>query len=106
VRYDEEIDFDWESLRPAPEVPRDNFSVRWTRTVAFSSGTYRFTVESDDGVRVWIDGGLVIDEWHDTVGETYSVQRSMSEGAHTMRIEYYEHLGLAHIDFEWERVGS
>ncbi|MEA3407871.1 MAG: PA14 domain-containing protein [Chloroflexota bacterium] len=106
VRQDERIDFDWGSTRPAPELPRDNFSVRWTRTVSFSPGTYRFSVESDDGVRVWIDGELAIDQWHDTVGETYAVEMSLSQGDHPLRVEYYEHLGLAYIDFGWERISD
>lgn len=106
VRYDEEIDFDWGSLRPAPELPRDNFSVRWTRTADFPSGTYRFTVESDDGVRVWIDGGLVIDQWHDAAGKTYTVQTFLSSGTHSVRVEYYEHWGLAYIDFDYERISE
>ena len=62
-RIDAEISFNWGYSSPAPGVPPDNFSVRWTRTLGLPGGTYRVTARSDDGVRVYIDSVLVIDDW-------------------------------------------
>ncbi|MEZ4638095.1 MAG: PA14 domain-containing protein [Caldilineaceae bacterium] len=52
-------------VRPVPGlVPVDQFSARFERTLNVTGGIYRFSVQADDGVRVWVGGELVIDEWH------------------------------------------
>jgi len=106
VRNDAEINFNWESAAPAMGLPADGFAVRWTRTLSFQEGTYRLFARSDDGVRVWLDGELIIDQWHDAAGATYTVERALSAGAHALRIEYYENRGLAQIQFGWERLND
>ena len=55
-RDDQEVDFDWRRGKPIAGVPVDNFSVRWTRTLSFAPGPYRFFTMTDDGVRLYIDG--------------------------------------------------
>lgn len=57
------INFNWGTGGPGGGIPADNFSARWTRTVDLAAGRYRFTATSDDGIRVWVDGTLVIDQW-------------------------------------------
>ena len=43
-----------------------SFAARWTgRVDPPASGTYRLTTVSDDGVRLWLDGKLLIDNWAD-----------------------------------------
>jgi hypothetical protein len=103
VRDEVGINFDWGNGSPAVGLPVDNFSARWTRTLAFQAGTYRFYAQSDDGVRVWLDGQLLIDEWHDASGTVYSAERTLATGSHTVRIEYFENLGDARLRFWWER---
>jgi alpha-tubulin suppressor-like RCC1 family protein/Tol biopolymer transport system component len=64
TRVDPNVDFDWTSTSPAPEVPDTYFSARWTgRIQPDYSETYTFTACVDDGVRLWVDGQLVIDQW-------------------------------------------
>ena len=104
TRDDVSVNFVWGAGAPAAELPVDTFSARWTRTLAFESGTYRFYALSDDGVRVWLDGVLIIDRWHDAPSVTYTVDRTLSAGAHTLRVEYYENGGTAQIRFWWERA--
>lgn len=58
VRSDRFIDFDWRYGSPHGQIPAGNFSISWTRTVDFGPGTYRFTVRTDDGVRLWVDHQL------------------------------------------------
>ncbi len=104
VRNDHAIDFDWVSGSPAAILPSDNFSARWTRTVTFDSGIYRFNAIADDGIRIYLDGLLLIDEWHDSSGtQTYTAQRTL-EGAHQVLVAYYEHGGTARVRFWWERA--
>jgi hypothetical protein len=106
VRTDAGVNFDWGTASPANGLPADGFSVRWTRVLAFGSGTHRFSVRSDDGVRIWLDGELIIDQWHDASSVTYAAERKLSAGSHTLRIEYYENSGVASIQFWWERIGD
>jgi len=102
VRGDAEIDFDW-GVGPAVDwMPDDNFAVRWTRTVDFAPGYYRFVVYGDDGVRVWVDQRVLIDKWRDMEYELHYVDGTYLQGQHSVRLEYYEHTGHARVRFWWE----
>ena len=104
VRSDKTIDFNWGAGAPAPALPVDRFSVRWTRTVIFAEGTYRFRATVDDGVRLFVDGVLVIDEWRDGAQRELAVDRRLSAGPHALRVEYYERGGMAVARVRWEAV--
>jgi PKD repeat protein len=104
VRNDVAINFDWGTGSPGAGVPADNFSARWSRSVNFSAGTYRFYARVDDGVRLWIDGALVIDQWHDAAPTTYTADVNLSDGSHNVRMEYYERSGGALAQLAWERL--
>ncbi|MCD6289245.1 MAG: hypothetical protein J7M34_01985, partial [Anaerolineae bacterium] len=106
VRTDKAIDFDWGYSAPAPGLPANYFSVRWTRTMYFPEGVYEFYALSDDGVRVWVDGELIIDQWHDATGVTYTAEWTLNAGTHALRVEYYDDLGAARIRFWWKQVGN
>ena len=58
VRNDPSINFNWGAGSPAPNIPVDYFSARWTRSLMFDGGMYRFSAQADDGVRVWLDSQL------------------------------------------------
>lgn len=106
VRDDPNLAFSWGSGSPAANFPADNFSVRWTRTVLFAPATYRFYARADDGVRIWLDNDLIINEWHEATSQTYSAERTVSAGNHTIRVEYYENVGNAQIQVWWEQAGQ
>jgi hypothetical protein len=97
VRYDADLNFDWGKGSPAPEVPADSFSVRWTIDAWMPAGTYRVYLDVNEGARYWLDGQLLIDEWHKSTGETYVVEITVQEGIHSSRVEYYEGAGKAWI---------
>ncbi len=62
TRVDPMVDFDWGKSSPEPSIPADNFSARWTgRIEAEHTEPYTYYVIADEGVRLWIDGNLVID---------------------------------------------
>jgi hypothetical protein len=104
VRNDTGINFNWRDKAPAVGIRADHFSARWTRTLNFQTGVYRFTVRANDGVRVKIDGVIVLDEWHTDDGSTvYTFEVSLS-GNHRVVVEYYEATGNALIEVSWERV--
>ena len=104
IRNDAAIDFNWGLGSPAPGLPADNFSVRWLRKQEFDTATYRYYLTVDDGARVWVDGQIVLDEWHDgSVREVYA-DYPLTRGEHAVQVDYYEHLGGAEIKFRWERL--
>ena len=98
------INFNWGSKPAGSGIGSDNFSARFTSTLKFSAAYYRFHIEVDDGARLWIDGQTVIDQWHDTSVAHYTFDKQMTAGNHTLRIDYYEHTGLARIKFWMEKV--
>ena len=105
-RNDRAIDFNWGSGSPAPGFPASDFSVRWSRQVNFEEGNYRFYARADDGIRVYLDDNLVLDEWRPNDGQTtYTFDRQLS-GRHTLVVEYYEWAGAALAKFWWERLAS
>jgi len=106
TRIDSAINFNWGASAPDPRIPADGFSVRWTRSVGFEAGRYRFNVESDDGIRLYLDGALILDQWRDQSATSYSVERLLSAGEHYLRVEYYEHRGDAVARVWWERLGE
>ena len=100
-RDDPTVDMDWEMGSPDPSIPPDNFSVRLTRTLEFTAGSYIFHMRHDDGARLYIDNVLKIDAWTTCcVWETLQVQ--LAAGPHNIRVEMFESGGAAHIGLWWE----
>jgi glucose/arabinose dehydrogenase len=95
TRQDNAVNFDWGGGSPDPAIPADNFSARWTRSVQLPAGSYAFTAVADDGVRLFVDGDLIIDKWVDQGPTSYSVTRTLGAGTHLIVLEYYEHTGGA-----------
>lgn len=106
VRNDKAIAFNWGWGWPNSKISADHFSVRWTRTVNLSTGTYRFSVTVDDGARLWVDNILVLDQWHTASGETYVVDVPLGAGNHFIRMDYYEDTGAAYAYLSYQKVSS
>ena len=62
-------------------IPKDNWSARWVRSAQFTAGWYRFRTFTDDGVRLWVDGKLVIDQWFDMPGAANTADVYLTAGA-------------------------
>lgn len=105
VRDDPVIDFTWGVGAAAAGLPGDNFSVRWTRDVDFEGGAYRLTVNVDDGVRIWLDGALIMDEWR-LGSATYVRDLTVTPGRHNVRVEYFEATGDARLTWAWDRSAA
>jgi hypothetical protein len=106
VRTDPELTFDWGGGSPDPRLPVDHFSIRWTRQSWLAVGTYHVSVDVDDGVRVWVDGLPMLDEWHPSGGASYSWDVSLDEGLHDFRVEYFEDADNARIQFRMGPITS
>jgi glucose/arabinose dehydrogenase len=103
-RNDDAIDFDWDSGSPASAVPSNQFSARWTKKKAYTAGTYRFKVTGDDGIRVLVDGDQIIDGWLYQSPTTYTADVELSEGEHTVVVEYFEFTGGAVAKFNESKI--
>jgi len=64
TRNDGHIGFEWGTDAPVSGLPVDHFSVRWTTQASFYDDNYAFCAMSDDGIRLYVDDVLVLDEWH------------------------------------------
>ena len=106
VRNDYAIAFNWGWGWPNPKISAERFSVRWTRSANLSEGTYRFTVNVDDGARLFVDNILVLDQWHPASGQTYVVDVPLGAGNHVVRMDYYEDTGTAYAYLTYAKVSG
>jgi YVTN family beta-propeller protein len=105
----EAVNFGWGSGSPATGVNKDKFSVRWTGTVeASSTGQFQFQTSSDDGVRLWVNGVQVINNWtnHAATNNTSAVITLAGGNRYTIKMEYYENGGQAVARLRWRTPGS
>jgi len=107
-RVDPGVDFDWASGSPAAGVPSDLFSARWTGSVTPRySQTYTFTTTTDDGVRLWVDGTLLVDRWVDQSATQHSGSIALVAGvSYDVQMEYYERGGNALARLEWQSASQ
>jgi hypothetical protein len=101
-RAEATLNYNWDNNSPAPgTVDADHFSVRWTRYIDEPDGAYRFTATSDDGMRLWVDGVLLVDDWSDHPARTRTADTVLGEGHHLITVEYYENAGQAVASLSW-----
>jgi len=107
VRTDARVDFTWTFNAPAPGIPRDWYSVRWTgRLRVPGEGARRIGVEGDDGFRLWLDGRLVLDNWKKQSYRSLLADAVLEPGTmHDLRLEYFETSGTTHLKLVWENGG-
>ncbi len=106
VRGEAAINHNWGLGSPAPQVPADNFSARWTANLTLTPGRYRFTTTNDDGVRLWVNNQLIIDAWFDQPARTYTAEYDVPSGPFSVRLEYYENTNLAEMRFSFAQVSG
>lgn len=94
-----QLDFNWGTGGPS-QTGSDNFSARFTRRITVTPGYYLFTAEADDGIRMWVDGRLILDAWPAVIGRVYTVGQVLT-GSHDLRVEYYEAGGQARVRVDY-----
>jgi glucose/arabinose dehydrogenase len=100
------INHDWGLGSPAPGIPADGFSVRWTGQFSFQGGSTTFTATADDGIRVYLDGNVLIDKWIDQPATTYTATTNVTTGIHTVKVEYYENGDEAVARTSWQTAAG
>ncbi len=103
VRVDPTVNFNWGAGSPDPSISVDQFTVRWTGSVQPQfNETYTFYATADDGVRVYINGQLLINGWVDQAATTYQAAIALKAQQHyTIAMEYYEDGGNASAQLAW-----
>jgi len=109
TRTDYDTAFITGGVSPGPGVNTTNYSVRWTGKVkAPSSGTYKFQTNSDDGVRLYVNNALVIDNFtdHAPTVNTATVTGITGGADIDIKLEYYQAGGGAVVDLKWQPPGA
>jgi GH43 family beta-xylosidase len=91
-RIEPTLDHDWTDGAPGDGVGKDRFSARWTGSlIPAESGKYTLATETDDGVRLWVDGQLVIDDWHGHFVTRNEAVVALQAGVPAaIRVDYFE----------------
>jgi YVTN family beta-propeller protein len=99
------VNFSW-SGAPGTGVNADNYSVRWTGLFeAPVSGAFQFQTQSNAGVRLWINGNLVIDNWtaHGTATDTTGSIAMTKNQRYSVTLEMYDTTGTGVAKLLWKR---
>ncbi|MHB1000675.1 MAG: glycoside hydrolase family 3 C-terminal domain-containing protein, partial [Armatimonadota bacterium] len=96
------INFIWTTAAPDGIPSPNNFSVRWTGKIKPDQpGKYRLTTRYDDGIRVWLDGKLILDDWTDHLVRSTDEAMELEAREYDVKVEYYQGGGEAIIAFQW-----
>jgi beta-glucosidase len=92
-RLDPAIHFEWNNVSPAPGIPAQNYSVRWSgELVPPVDGDYRLGVDTDGGSRLFLDGKKIIDDWAPHGERAMTTLVHLQAGhAYPIRMEYFHH---------------
>lgn len=102
ARLDPVIDFNWTN-RPHPSIGHDTFSARWAgRIRPERSEWHNFYVNSNDGVRLWVNGQLLINNWtsHNAKEDSASIQLTANQ-MYDIKIEYYDNWNVGVMQLSW-----
>ncbi|HLK62895.1 MAG TPA: Ig-like domain-containing protein, partial [Bryobacteraceae bacterium] len=102
-RTDPVIHFDWSGTGPQgpAALGPDNYSVRWQGNFSFQGGSYQFTVSSDDGSRLYIDGQLIYSNWSQHGALPVPVGATLTAGTHLIEMDYFQSQGSAVAQLSW-----
>jgi PA14 domain/FG-GAP-like repeat len=108
TREESRIHFPYGAGSPAAEVQDDGFSARWTGKVAAAfSEEYSFYTRSDDGVRLWVDGKLLIDQWRPMGVTEHTGKIALAAGrSYDFKLEYFDRGGGAHAELGWANAST
>ena len=102
TNHNANINFNWESGGPGYGLPEDEFSVRWMTHEQLEAGHYTFRVYVEGGVRLYVDGKLLINKWRDSAGN-FTAKIDLEEGHHTIQVDYGKLGSNAHIRVWWTK---
>ena len=107
-RLDATVDFDWDVNSPDGSISADTFTVRWTGQVQpLYTQTYTFYTTTDDGVRLWVDGKLLINKFVGQAATEWSGTIALVAGQkYNILMEYFEGTGNASARLRWSSANQ
>lgn len=69
-------------------------------------GEYEFSLGSDDGARLVLDGETAVDASFTQPITAYDVRRALAAGFHRVRVEYFQRSGLTELWLKWRKPGD
>lgn len=107
TRIDPTVNFTWGTGAPVPGIGPDTFSVRWSGQVrAKVTGATTFYTTSDDGVRLYVNNVLIVDNWTDHSPTDNTGTLTLTAGQkYDIRMEMYENGGGAVARLGWSGPG-
>jgi hypothetical protein len=108
TRTDATVNFNWALGSPASSMGVDYFSVRWTGQIQPQySQTYTFYVTGDDGVRLWVNGVLIINKWVPQDATEWPGSIALTAGVkYNIKLEYFENYGYAVSQLRWSSAST
>ncbi|BCL80086.1 BglX family protein [Ktedonobacteria bacterium brp13] len=105
---DPTVNFNWNGGSPGTGVSTTQWSARWTGTLkAPVTGTYTFSLTSDDGSRFYINNQLLIDNWRDQATNTETATIQLTAGqSYPISVEYYQNGGGSNVSLGWSVPGQ
>jgi hypothetical protein len=99
------INFDWGLAPPTNTIGAGTYSVRWTgQVLAPESGTYRFSTRTSDGVRLWVNGAQMINDWNNQAANLWndSAEIVLAAGQKfNLKTEYYNNANPVTVRLYW-----
>jgi YVTN family beta-propeller protein len=105
----EAVNFGWGASSPGSGVNKNNFSVRWIGTIEPpATGIYRFQTVSDDGIRIWVNGVQLINNWtpHSSSTNTSGNVNLLANTRYSITVEFFEASGQAEARLRWLTPGN
>ncbi|WP_370343281.1 glycoside hydrolase family 3 C-terminal domain-containing protein [Catenulispora sp. MAP5-51] len=108
TRTDPAVDFDWGGNSPGPGIAGTSWSAKWTGTLtAPTTGTYTFSLNSDDGSRLLVNGQTIVDNWSDHASTTAYGTVTLTAGQPVpVEVDYYQNGGGSNLSLGWEPPGT
>ncbi|MCX6345292.1 MAG: PA14 domain-containing protein [Armatimonadetes bacterium] len=102
--HDAQVDFNW-SVVPPDSLPHDIYSVRWTGELAPNkSGQYQLITDADDGVRLWLGGKLIIDDWNAAAIRRNTAKVKLEAGKrYSIKLEFFQNQFDARVSLRWTK---
>ncbi len=106
TRTDASIDFTW-NKSPGAGVNEDHFSVRWSGFILSPfTGLVTFFTNSDDGVKLWVDGQVLFEDWHSHGAKDNSGTIWLQAGGlYSFRLDYFDDTSVASVSLSWSAPG-
>lgn len=105
-QIDPNIEHYWDHAAPHEKAPADDFSVRWSGWLKPpAKGRYKFVVHANDGVRLWVGGQKIVDDWR-VYTQAREASIELGDEPVAIQMELFEGPGIAWAVLMWQPTGA